>query len=74
MMENCAEVTYPIPEEFSLGLMLTGKSFSLILYEFLPLTAWYDVWMSVGSNILGFFFIFTLQVNNHTNDLGTTLS
>lgn len=38
MMENCAEVTYPIPEEFSLGLMLTG------------------------SNVLGFFFIFALQV------------
>ena len=30
VLENCAEITYPISEEFSTGLLFTGQIFALL--------------------------------------------
>ncbi len=33
-MENCAEATYPVPEELSMGILFVGSSMSGLLSTF----------------------------------------
>jgi len=35
MMENCAEVTYPVPEDLSMGLMFIGSNLLGLVFIFI---------------------------------------
>ncbi|RYG64164.1 hypothetical protein EON64_14540 [archaeon] len=75
MMENCAEVTYPVSEDMAMGILLTGKEyqhcipnvwicllFALGVCAMSPLSIIPVSVYFAGCNLSGLVFIFILQV------------
>lgn len=73
MMENCAEVTYPVSEDMAMGILLTGKA-GLSLLSCTRMYASFPLCFLAGCNLSGLVFIFILQVPPVVDEFDRLLS